>query len=369
LSPIPTHRMHENQIMMRLEGPLSQPERLISCRSGVAHYRSSEPGTQRCKSQRPDEELVNQAWMLDRTVRGGLRRFDSLEGSLNLQILSRRRNMESEAGPVSSTFAGFWGTLRVKGAWPTIFGNNNRGELVFRRGPWEDWPRRSPALQTVDPSLPLLLSPYCGTLFHEAVGHALEAEYLERSPLKYRFGERITHGELTISDRPDLAGYAGSMGHDDVGLPVSSTTLVHRGHLVGDLNHDKGVLRRASYRELPQVRASNFIIKAGSANPNSWLHSLTRCYYISWIQSGNWRPGTDRIKIMTGPIFLLEKGRFRGYRDWAALEFTTADLLARIGGIGSDFTMDPAVHWCQKKNQAVPMGMGAPSILVRGSAS
>ncbi len=359
--------MHENQVMMRLEGQLSQPERLISCRSGFALYRAGAPGTQRCQSRRPDEEQVNQAWMLDRTVRNALSRFDGLEASLNLQILSRQRYVEGGTAPVSSSFAGFWGTLRQKNAWPAIFGNDNLGKLVFRRGPWEQWPRHGPTLESVDPSLPLLLSPYCGTLFHEAVGHALEAEYLDRSPLKYRFGERISHGELTISDRPDLAGYAGSMAHDDAGLSASATTMVHRGHLVGDLNHDKGVLRRASYRELPQVRASNFLIKAGSANPNGWLQSLPRCYYVSWIQSGNWRPGTDRIKILTGPIFLLEKGRFQGYRDWAALEFTTTDLLARIAGVGSDFTMDPAVHWCQKKNQAVPMGMGAPSVLVRGA--
>lgn len=365
---VPGHEMVENQVMMTLSGHLSDPERLVSCRAGSVTYRPGSPDSQRCRSQPPSEERVREAWSLEREVRARLARFDAPDADVKLQILSRERVVRGDTEPVRSAFAAFWGHFQTPDGRRSVFGSDAKGALVFRRGPWEDWPTDPPRFQEVDPTVPIVLSPYCGTLFHEAVGHALEAEYLPQSPLKYRFGERITHPELVIADRPDLTGYAGSMQVDDVGRPASATTLIHRGHLVGDLAGDKGVWRRSSYRELPWVRASNFIIKAGTQNPEGWTQFQSRCYYITWIQTGNWRPGTHRIKILTGPIYLLEKGLVTAQRPWAQLELTTADLLDRVAGVGNDFAMDPAVHWCVKKNQSVPMAMGAPSILIRGAA-
>jgi len=358
--------MVEDQVMMKLSGALEHPDRVVSCRGGRTRYRRGEPGTQRCRSMPADEARIQQAWRLDRTVREKLTRFVDMGAHIELQIMSRARRVRSGNEEETSSFAAFWGRLAVEGAWPSVFGSDAEGDLVFRRGPWEDWPFDAPRFEKVDPGVPILLSPYCGTLFHEAVGHALEAEYLDMSPFKYRFGECISHESLYIADRPDLVGYPGSMVHDDTGRVASATTLVHHGHLVGDLARDRGTWRRASYRELPQVRASNFIIKGGTDHPDLWRHDLPRCYYVAWIQSGSWQPGTHRIKILTGPIFLLEHGRVEGVRDWARLEMSSSDLLQRVAGVGNDFAMDPAVHWCVKKNQAVPMGMGAPSILIEG---
>ncbi|MDJ0840103.1 MAG: metallopeptidase TldD-related protein [Acidobacteriota bacterium] len=369
MDQVPSHLMHEDQVMMTLSGSLGRPKRLVSCRSGTARYRAGNPGTQRCRSTLPDEARVQEAWTLDKSVREGLRRFSGLDAEINLQILSRSRVTENRPKSVTSSFAAFWGTLNVNGAWPSVFGSDAHGNLVFRRGPWEDWPRRGARFDEIDPSLPMVLSPYCGTLFHEAVGHALEADYLKRSPLKYRFGEQVSHEQLTIADRPDLTGYAGSMTHDDAGRPVGATTMLYRGYLVGDLAGNKGALRRASYRELPQVRAGNFIIKAGAGSVGDWLQYLPECYYVAWIKTGSWQPGTNQIQAMTGPVFQLEHGHVIARRDRIRLRLTTSDFLNRIDGVGDDFAMDPAVHWCVKKNQAVPFAMGAPSIMVRGASS
>jgi len=224
-------------------------------------------------------------------------------------------------------------------------------------------------IEAFDPRLPMILSPYSGTLLHEAVGHALEADYLADSPLRFHGGERISHEELTVEDRPDVAGFAGSMSRDDSGTPTSATTLLHRGVLVGDLSFGHGAWRRGNYRELPQIRATNFLIKSGSDDPGQWLHSLPECYYVAWIQSGNWLPGSARFKAMTGHVLHYRAGRAIARADWLPLTLPTLDLLARIIAAGNDFTMDPVVHWCVKKNQAVPMGMGGPSLLLRGEAS
>ena len=358
-----THCMREDQALLRLEGPPNQPGGMLSLRAGEADYDGKGQARQRSRSLAARPGLEETLQSIKRRAISKLSRFD---GRLKLQALVRERRVDLVPG-ACQPFAGVWGTLTVPGQWNTAFGTAPNGELLFRRGPWEDWSPELPRLKSLDLGLPLVFSPYCATLFHEAVGHALEAEYLEGSPLKYYRGDRIANSGLTIMDSPDLEGYAGSMSHDDCGAPASQTTLIQSGILVGNLASGKGVWRRASYRELPLIRASNFVIGEGKADPSSWLQ-VERCYYVAWVRSGNWRPGDSAFKVLTGPIFLLERGRPVGYRGWASLRFTTLNLLRRIAGVGRDFTMDPVVHWCLKKNQVVPMSMGSPSILVEGYA-
>ncbi len=361
--------MYETQARMTLRGALEHPIRVLSCRSGSAYYRGrARGGNQQSRSLAVEETTRSEIEGLTLIVLDKLARFRGVGAELNLHLLIRRREITG-IPDYRQAFSGYWGSLAVDGAWTSVFGSDPNVELVFRRGMWEEWSRKTSRMEGVRPGIPLILSPYCGTLLHETVGHAMEAEYLPESPLKPHLGEQVSHSRLTIMDRPDLDGYAGSMTHDDAGLPASETTMIHRGFLVGDLDHGRGVLRRGSYQACPLIRASNFIIRPGRSDPRDWVHDLEECYYISWIQSGNWQPGGQLIKVLTGPVFHLKKGRVMAASDWTYLVFSTLDLLAGILDVGADMCMDPVVHWCMKKHQAIPMSLGSPSLLLGGVSS
>lgn len=366
MQTIESHEMRESQAMMILEGEPYAPSKMMAVRAGVSRYRShNRCARQHGLSLEAAARQVEAMAAMEREIGQKLERFKHLGASMRVQGLARERTVRGVAG-YRQRFAGFWGTLRLENTWDSVFGGVLGGPMLFRRGIWEQWSPRLPKIEKIDPRLPLVLSPYCATLLHEAVGHAAEADYLDGSPLKYHVGERVSHDELTIMDRPDLNGFPGSMTHDDTGRGVSGTTLIHRGFLVGDLDHARGVFRRGSFREIPQIRATNFVVNQGTSDPRAWLSDLPRCLYVSGIQTGNWIPGTHKIKVMTGPVFLLEKGSPVAFVPWAPLNFSTLNLLDRIIAIGNDLCMDPVVHWCMKKNQSVPIGMGAPSILIRG---
>ncbi|CAM2066907.1 PmbA-TldD-C domain-containing protein [Sulfidibacter corallicola] len=367
------HQMFESQVSATLTGSVARPESLISTRAGrvVYHARTTPQGmrqSQKAAGARVDPKLLERAHACIAELQTFLERFRDTDAGLTARVLVRRRQTGGRRGPLRE-YQSFWGALRLGGSWDSAFGCTEQGTPAFRRGPWEEWPRLLPALTHLDPSLPMVLSPYCGTLLHEALGHALEAEYLAHSPLKGRQGQLISHHDLTVMDRPDLAGLAGSMDFDDIGWQASATTLVHRGILVGDLSRGRGVWRRASFRDLPLVRASNFMVRPGSGDPDAWLAGMPRGYYVCWLQGGNWLPGSDRVKVLTGPVFYLEHGQPRAYLNWTSIEWQTLDLLARIVGVGRDFQVDPVVHWCMKQHQAVPMGLGMPSLLLRGEAT
>ncbi len=358
------HEMTEAQVVLRLEGALEGGEWVTSARAGHAWLKARAGRVQQqARSTALPAELGERAETLRLRLVEQLGRFADLPMDLRVQAMVRERQVLDVRG-YRQSFSGFWGHFRLANQWTSIFGANPQGELVFRRGPWENWPAGLPELAEVDPRLPLILSPYCATLFHEAVGHALEDDYLAGSPLKFYRGDRISHTELVVMDRPDLDGYAGSMSHDDVGWPVSATTLIQQGFLVGDLSHRHGAHRRASYREAPLVRATNFLIRAGTDAPAAWLESLPAAHYVCWIQSGNWQPGGERFKVLTGPVVRLEHGRPVALKAWASLRLTIGRFLGSIRAIGDDLCMDPVVHWCVKQGQRVPMSMGSPSLLL-----
>ncbi len=363
---IPGHRMFESQAMMTFKGLVGKPDRVVSFRAGYADFKgTSSSQNQTSRSATHDLDLPQRIEKLEVDILKGLKRFGEIDGELNLSALIRNRRV-TNTPQYHQSFSGFWGSFKPKGSWPAIFGSVATGDLVFRRGPWEDWSPELPRFEKVKPRVPIILSPYCTTLLHEAVGHAMEAEYLPDSPLRFHQGNQVTHSNLSMMDRPDLVGFPGSMSHDDTGQLATETTLIHKGFLVGDLDHDKGVWRRGSYRDIPQIRASNFLVKPGPSNPKHWLENHDKCYYISWIQSGNWQPGSHKIKVLTGPMFYLKKGCPIAYREWTILSFSTLELLSGIIDVGDDLLMDPVVHWCVKKNQATPMGMGGPSLLLKG---
>ena len=366
---IGAHRMFERQGVVRLQGEIHEPGISRTCRAGEAAFDGK---GQRSLSMAAEPAFLQELKALEEHLRTQLNGFHNSEAQIEARCLLRDRWFENRKSTGTERFRGFWGKLALPGMHPAIFGADPSGKLVFRRGPWEDWPRDLPQQDHYDPAVPLILSPYCGTLFHEAVGHALEAEYLASSPLHGYMGRSVATTALSIEDRPDLEGFAGSMQWDDTGQPVSSTTLIHRGILVGDLDHGRGVLRRESYQQLPLIRATNFLVGPSSANggdETDWLTSLDRCYYVTWIQSGNWNPGSHHIKALTGPIYYLERGQPRAFLPWIRLRFTMLGLLQSIVAVGPAPIMDPVVHWCVKRHQAVPMSMGSPSILLEGAQS
>ncbi|CAM2007203.1 metallopeptidase TldD-related protein [Acanthopleuribacter pedis] len=360
------HVMSEQQCSLVLTGTPSQPQWTMTRRAGDACYRvQGRRRLQDAVSRGVAAGLVHQAerWLSRLLVQ--LRALSSPATEVHARVLLRRRQVAGVTD-YRQQFQGFWGRLKHGGSWDTAFGSSRQGQAVFRRGPWEDWPRVLPAVKALEPALPLIFSPYCGTMLHEALGHTLEAEYLAGSPLADVIGSLVSHHDLTAMDRPDLGEMAGSMSHDDTGRPATATTLVHRGILVGNLAAENGVQRRASYRDFPLIRASNFVVKAGTGDPLDWLQGIPRAYYVCWVQSGNWLPDSDRVKLLFGPTFYMEYGQPRGYINWTSMTFSVKDLLARIVGVGSDFTVDPVVHWCVKRNQSVPMSLATPSLLLRG---
>lgn len=328
--------------------------------AGECRYASSR---QKGASQSVSHAFKSRAATLKQQMEQAAASLSDFRGQMNISGLIRDHHINGEQG---QNFAGFWGSFEITGKPTTYFGANLDQKLSFRRGPWETWPQVLPVLDQPNPRLPIVFSPYCAGLLHEAVGHALEADYLQASPLKHKIGDRLTEADLTVEDQPDLLDGAGSMAFDDAGQKATRTTLLQQGILVGTLAQANGVLRRERFRDNLQQRASNFVIRSGTDSVNTWLEQQPELLYVTWIQAGNWLPGTQKIKLLTGPIYHIKGGKPVAYNPWFRLHFSTSSLLRRIHAVGNDGKRDPIVHFCVKGHQRVPMSLYAPSLLLRG---
>src|SRR5687768_16973200 len=111
-----------------------------------------------------------------------------------------------------------------------------------------------------------------GVLFHEATGHGLESDAVQKRASVYagRLGERVAGALVTAYDDGSLPGEWGTDGVDDEGTPTQSTRVIDEGMLsfyLYDLTRARkdgrsstGNGRRQSFRHLPIPRMTNTYI-------------------------------------------------------------------------------------------------------------
>ena len=114
-----------------------------------------------------------------------------------------------------------------------------------------------------------------GVLLHEAVGHGLEADAVQKGASVYagKLGEQLAEPFVTAYDDGERTGEWGSDGIDDEGTPTRRTTVIEDGRLTSYLYDllrarrdgvdSTGNGRRSSFRHLPIPRMTNTFFAPG----------------------------------------------------------------------------------------------------------
>lgn len=225
--------------------------------------------------------------------------------------------------------------------------------------------------------MPVLFANRCGAaLFHEALGHPLEADFLLRgeSPYAGMMNEPVASALIHVADDPTLPGRRGSYRVDDEGQPAQRTVLVEHGILRNVLTDRAtaealglprtGNGRRASYRDAPMPRMSNLVVEAWKDDPEDILRSTADGLYV--VELGAARvsfPGGDFVfEVAEG--YRIRDGRLDYPVEGAVITGRGPDVLRRIDRVGSDFLLDPGAGGCDKEGQRVPVSLGQPTLRV-----
>ena len=214
-----------------------------------------------------------------------------------------------------------------------------------------------------------------GVLLHEAVGHGLEADAVQKGASVYagRLGEQVAPAFVTALDDGSRTGDWGSDGVDDEGAPTRPTTIIEEGRLGAylydllrarrDGAEPTGNGRRESFRHLPAPRMTNTFFAPGEATPDELIGGVGRGLYAVSFGGGQVEPATGDFVFGVSEGYLIEGGRVTAPVRGATLVGNGLEALRMIDGIAGD--LEIATGYCGKGGQSVPAGVGQPHVRIR----
>ena len=213
-----------------------------------------------------------------------------------------------------------------------------------------------------------------GVLFHEAVGHPLEADAIDKEASVYKdlLGQRCASDLLNGVDDATIGNGWGSFTFDDEAQPAQSTVLftdgVLQGFLYDRLRAEKqgvestGNGRRQSYAFPPVPRMTNTNIMNGSSTPQEILSSTERGVFVTSLGGGQVNPATGDFVFGVSEGFLIENGEVGQPVRGANLIGRAIDVMSAVDAIADDFDTWEGV--CGKDGQAAPVGSGSPTLRI-----
>jgi len=215
-----------------------------------------------------------------------------------------------------------------------------------------------------------------GVLLHEAVGHGLEADFNRKKTSAFAglIGKRVASEKCTVVDNGTMPWRRGSLNVDDEGQPTQETVLIENGILKNYLSDklssrlmglaDTGNGRRESYEHIPMPRMTNTYMLAGQDDPQDIIRSVNHGIYAVNFGGGQVDITNGKFVFSASEAYMIENGQITAPIKGATLIGNGPDVLTRVSMVGNDLKLDEGVGTCGKDGQAVPVGVGIPTIKV-----
>jgi TldD protein len=224
--------------------------------------------------------------------------------------------------------------------------------------------------------MPVVISSEAGgTMIHEAVGHGLEADLVQKGLSKFagRLGQRVGSPMVTVVDDATIPHKRGSFAIDDEGTPASRTMLIEDGILRGflhDLMSSKkdgstptGNGRRESFRHRPIPRMTNTMIVPGTSDPHDIIAGTKRGLFVRKMGGGQVNTVNGDFMFEVSEGYLIRDGKVGPAVRGAALVGNGPDVILKIDMVGTDHGF--AIGTCGKDGQGVPVSDAQPTLRIR----
>jgi TldD protein len=213
-----------------------------------------------------------------------------------------------------------------------------------------------------------------GILFHEACGHGLEADLVQKGSSIYqgKLGQKLASSLVTGVDESTVPNAWGSFSFDDEGWPAQRTVLFEEGvlqaYLYDRMRADRdgvpssGNGRRQSYGHLPIPRMTNTSILPGQSTAEEVIRDTPSGFYAKALGGGQVNPATGDFVFGVTEGYLIEGGAITRAVRGANLVGNGIAILSAIDAVADD--LERLVGICGKDGQGVPVGNGSPTLRI-----
>ena len=213
-----------------------------------------------------------------------------------------------------------------------------------------------------------------GTMIHEACGHGLEADLVQKNLSVYagRKGEKVASELVTVIDDGTIPGKYGSFRFDDEGTPARRNVLIEKG-ILRNYMYDRitaqrdgvkptGNGRRESFRHRPIPRMSTTYLAPGDDSPEEIIRETKEGLFVRRMGGGqvNTTTGDFVFEVLEG--YLIKDGKIDEPVRGATLTGNGPEVLQKIDRVGNDLGF--TIGTCGKDGQGVPVTDAQPTIRI-----
>lgn len=214
-----------------------------------------------------------------------------------------------------------------------------------------------------------------GVLFHEACGHALEAEFVskEASAFSNKLGQVVASPLVTAIDDGTIPNGWGTSNVDDEGTPTQRNILIEKGvlknYLVDKLNGRRmntpstGSGRRQSYKYSPTSRMNNTFIDQGESTLDEMIQATEYGLYAKKLGGGSVNPATGDFNFAVMEGYIVKNGKLLKPVRGATLIGNGVKVLELIDMVGNNLELGQGM--CGASSGLIPANVGQPSIRVK----
>lgn len=213
-----------------------------------------------------------------------------------------------------------------------------------------------------------------GLLVHEAIGHTVEADFVQAGSVAAgKLGERVASDLVTLCDsgRSEFhAGAGGTIPIDDEGVVAGKTIIIENGKLVSYLHNREsaahygvaptGNARAWEYSDQPLIRMRNTYLVPGTTSLEEMIATTEDGYLLDGPRNGQ-ADSTGEFMFGVQEARRIRNGRLGELVKGVTLTGIAFEVLQSVDAVSDTFRWDLGSGYCGK-GQPAKVDAGGPYI-------